>query len=147
MEDKKAGLPVEIQESTKSQIPISKQVPNSKIPNPKRYDLEDRCLEFAKRVKEYINALPKSLTNIEFSRQLIRSAGSVGANYIEANESLSRKDFLLRAKTARKEAKESAYWIRLTDAAREWVVEKDALIQESEELLRILSAIIVRFRA
>jgi len=43
---------------------------------------------------------------------LVRASGSVGANYIEANESLSKKDFLMRVKICRKEAKESRYWLR-----------------------------------
>jgi four helix bundle protein len=58
----------------------------------KRYDLEDRTLDFSREVIKFVNGLPKTLPNIEISRQLVRSAGSVGANYIEANESLSKKD-------------------------------------------------------
>lgn len=64
----------------------------------KKYDLEDRTFNFTKDVIAFINLLPKDLTNNELSKQLIRSAGSVGANYIEANESLSKKDFLMRIK-------------------------------------------------
>ena len=63
--------------------------------NSKQYDLEDRTLNFTKNVIRLINEVPKSLTNGEISRQLVRSAGSVGANYIEANESLSKKDFVM----------------------------------------------------
>jgi four helix bundle protein len=81
--------------------------------NSKKYDLEDRTLNFAKRIIEFINKLQKSLTNIEISKQLVRSAGSIGANYIEANESLSKKDFVMRIKICRKEAKESCYWLKL----------------------------------
>ncbi len=75
----------------------------------KRYDLQDRCLLFAKKVRGYVNKLPKSITNTGYGRQLARSSASVGANYIEANESLSRKDFVMRVKICRKEAKESEY--------------------------------------
>ena len=60
-----------------------------------------------------MDKIPKNLPNTEISKQLVRSAGSVGANYIEANEALSKKDFLMRAKISRKEAKESCYWIKL----------------------------------
>ena len=60
----------------------------------KLYDLESRTLEFTRQVIEYINKLPKTLTNIEIGKQLIRSAGSVGANYIEANEALSKRTLL-----------------------------------------------------
>ena len=75
----------------------------------KYYDLEERCFKFAKNVALFIQKLPFTTANLEYKKQVIRSTASVGANYIEANESLSRKDFLLRAKICRKEAKESAY--------------------------------------
>ena len=85
-----------------------------------RYNLESRTLEFTKRVIEYIDKLPKTLTNIEIGKQLIRSAGSVGANYIEANEALSKKDFIMRIKISRKEAKESRYWLSLANPAADF---------------------------
>jgi four helix bundle protein len=77
--------------------------------NSKQFDLEDRTFLFAKRVRKFIKELPKTLANIEDGKQLIKSSGSIGANYIEANESLSKKDFILRVKICRKEAKESRY--------------------------------------
>jgi four helix bundle protein len=73
----------------------------------KQYDLEDRTFEFARRVRALVKIIPKTIGNIEDGKQLVRSSGSVGANYIEANESLSKKDFLMRVKISRKEAKES----------------------------------------
>ena len=85
------------------------------IRNSKRYDLEDRTLAFAKRVRGFVKRLPNSLANIEDGKQVFRSSGSVGANYIEANESLSKKDFALRIKICRKEAKETAYWLKLLE--------------------------------
>ncbi|MEK6755630.1 MAG: four helix bundle protein [Bacteroidota bacterium] len=81
----------------------------AKTQNSKHYNLEGRTLKFAKDFIEFVNSLPKTLSNAEISRQLIRSAGSVGANYIEANESLGKKDFLMKIRIARKEAKESRY--------------------------------------
>jgi len=72
--------------------------------NTKRYDLEERTFKFAKRVRDFINKLSRNITNIEFGVQLAKAAGSVGANYIEANESLSKKDFLMRVKIFRKES-------------------------------------------
>src|SRR4030081_3322834 len=83
--------------------------------NPKRFDLEDRTFAFAKRTRSFVKSLSKTIANIEDARQLVRSSGSVGANYIEANESVSKKDFVLRIKCCRKEAKESRYWLRLPD--------------------------------
>ena len=87
----------------------------SKYRNSKQYDLEDRTLKFAKDVRSFVKKLPKTIGNIEDGKQLIRASGSVGANYIEANESLSKKDFVMRIKISRKEAKESRYWLRLVD--------------------------------
>lgn len=83
----------------------------AKIQNAKQYDLEERTLQFAKRVIALVNRMPKTLPNIEIGRQLVRSSGSVGSNYIEANESLSKKDFVVRIKICRKESKESRYWL------------------------------------
>lgn len=81
----------------------------TEIQNSKPYNLGKRTLASARRVREYIKSLPRSIANIEDAKQLIRSSGSVGANYIEAEESLSKKDFAMRVKICRKEAKESRY--------------------------------------
>jgi four helix bundle protein len=93
----------------KLEILNSKQTQMSKTQNSKVYDLKDRTLRFAKRVRNYVKNLPKTLSNIEDAKQLIKASGSVGANYIEAEEALSRKDFVLRIKISRKEAKEE--WV------------------------------------
>ena len=77
------------------------------------YDLEERTFQFAKRVRELISKLSKTISNVEDSAQLTRCSGSVGANYIEANDSISRKDFGYRIKICRKEAKESKFFLRL----------------------------------
>jgi four helix bundle protein len=82
---------------------------------PKQYDLEERTLGFAKEVIKLVNTLPKSLANIEIMKQLVRSSGSVGANYVEANKALGKKDFAMRVRICRKEAKESAYWLKLIE--------------------------------
>ncbi|MCI0379669.1 MAG: four helix bundle protein [Gemmataceae bacterium] len=112
----------------------------------KRYDLEDRTFFFAKRVRAFIKRLPRTLANVEDCRQLVNASGSVGANYIEANEALSKKDFRMRIKISRKESKESRYWLRLVDCGAEESVEQERidLIQECTELLKILSAILVK---
>jgi len=113
-----------------------------------KYDLEDGTYEFAKNVRLFISSLPKTLQTIEDAKQLVRSSGSVGANYIEANEALSKKDFLMRVKICRKEAKESAYWLRLIKDTHdlENCEHADKLIQESTELKKIFSAIIDKSR-
>ena len=66
--------------------------------NSKQYDLEDRTFAFAKSVRAFVKESKKSLSNIEDGKQLVRASGSVGANYIEANEALSKKDVILRIK-------------------------------------------------
>ncbi len=110
----------------------------------KQYDLEDRTFAFAKKVRAFVKKIPKILPNIEDSRQLINSSGSVGANYIEANESLSRKDFTMRIKICRKESKESRYWLRLidTEGDQEQEEERGCLVQEATELTNIFGAIL-----
>ena len=107
----------------------------SEIKNSKQYDLEDRTLKFAKEVFKFVGILPKTTATIEIAKQLMRSAGSIGANYIEANESLSRKDFILRIKICRKEAKETRYWLNILE-------ENGKLTQEALELMKIFGAIL-----
>jgi four helix bundle protein len=114
----------------------------TKMRNSKHYDLEERTLLFAKRVIALVNRLTKTLPNIEIGRQLVRSSGSVGANYIEANESLSRKDFVVRIKICRKESKESRYWLKLVKPKREDERERESLIAEATELMKIFGSII-----
>ncbi len=109
----------------------------------KPYDLEERTFLFAKECRLYIQKLPKTISNIEDGKQLIRSSGSVGANYIEANEKLGDKDLSFRLKIARKEAKESKYWLRLLQELNpELTTVSENLIFEAEELRKILSTII-----
>ncbi|HOX29945.1 MAG TPA: four helix bundle protein [Candidatus Paceibacterota bacterium] len=105
----------------------------------KQYDLEKRTFEFAKRARKFVKILPKSVVNIEDGKQLVRSSGSVGANYIEANESLSKKDFFMRIKICRKEAKESRYWLELIESDNP---EKEVLLSEAKELTNIFGAIV-----
>ena len=71
----------------------------------------------------------------------MRSAGSVGANYIEANESLSKKDFIVRIKISKKEAKESRYWLHLSVPDKTHEKCKIELMCECEELQKIFWAI------
>ena len=109
----------------------------------KIYDLEDRTLEFAKNVRLLLKRMPKTIINMEDGKQVVRSSGSVGANYIEANESLSKKDFCYRIKICRKEAKESKYWLTLLQATNlEFSSELEILKQEADELKKIFSAIL-----
>jgi len=126
-----------------ARISKSETNPNTKIQNSKLYDLEDRTLKFAKDIRRFVRQLPKNTASFEDGKQLIRSSGSVGANYIEANESLSKKDFIMRIKISRKEAKESKYWLLLisTDDNKALDTIRYQLAQEAIELMKIFSAI------
>ena len=106
------------------------------------YDLEERTLNFTRKVNTYVNRLSRIISNIENGKQLVRSAGSVGANYIEANEALSKKDFKMRIKISKKEAKESRYWLELTLPSKEEIKEQEKLIIESTELMKIFGSIL-----
>jgi len=88
--------------------------------------------------------LPKTIANIEDIKQVVRASGSIGSNYIEANEALSKKDFVMRIKICRKEAKESAYFMRLINETNELENRKESerLIQEPNELKKIFSSIL-----
>ncbi|MCL5268893.1 MAG: four helix bundle protein [Bacteroidetes bacterium] len=97
---------------------------------------------FAQSVIGFLKVLPNTTANAEISRQLIRSSGAVGANYIEANDCLGKKDFVMRLKIARKEAKESRYWLRLLECSKTEDAARTELVEESTELLKILSAMI-----
>jgi four helix bundle protein len=113
-----------------------------------KYDLEERTYDFAKMVALYCRELPRSIPNMEYSRQVIRSSASVGANYIEANESLSRNDCAMRMKICRKEAKESMYWLRLIIDTNpdEFGDRGRYLHNEATELKNIFCSIIEKFR-
>jgi four helix bundle protein len=110
----------------------------------KIYDLEERTFRFAERVRDFCLKLPKNVANLEYVSQLIRAAGSPGANYIEANETLGDKDFNMKIKTCRRESKEAAYWLRLviTDGSDKMEEERASLRHEARELVLIFNAIL-----
>ncbi|MCX5643841.1 MAG: four helix bundle protein [Phycisphaerae bacterium] len=112
--------------------------------NPKHYDLEDRTFAFAQRVRVFVRGLKRTICNIEDGRQLVKASGSVGANYVEANEALSKKDFRMRVRISRKEVKESRYWLRLLDTSGDDRQEQERqwLIGEATELMNILGSIL-----
>jgi len=110
--------------------------------NSKRYDLEERTFKFAEKVRDYVKKLPRTILNIEYGRQLIKASGSQAANYIEANESLGKKDFQMKVRICRKEAKESRLWLRLTEPTKEQQKDKEDLIQEATELMKIFGSIL-----
>lgn len=111
-----------------------------------RSDLEERTLRFARDMRAFVKQLPKTTASVEDGAQLIRSSGSIGANYIEAQEAMSRKDFAMRVKISRKEAKESVYWLNLLEVPPALTHEHKRLLQEVGELLKIFSSIVQKIK-
>jgi len=111
------------------------------------YDLSERTYRFARAICAFLKKIPRSIANEEYSRQLIRSSASVGANYLEANDALGANDFAVKIKTSRREAKETTFWIRLLDLENASGLEPDRqlLLTESQEYVRIFSAILLSF--
>jgi len=104
---------------------------NGESSNP--YDLEERSFQFARASRTFVKLLPRTITNIEDVKQFVRASGSIGANYIEANEAIGKKDFVMKIKICRREAKESRYWLRLIDADGKLESEQRRLLGEAEE--------------
>lgn len=105
--------------------------------------LEERTFHFARRCRDFVKTVPRNVHNHEYGKQLIRSSGSQAANYIEANEALSKKDFAHRIRISRKETKESGLWLQLIEVDSEGLEqERDILMKEAEELRKIFSAIL-----
>ena len=105
-------------------------------------DLERRTKQFAVRVIDFVSNLPRSMTGDVLTRQLLRSATSIGANYREANRGVSRADFSNKIGTVQKEAAETQYWIELLIESK--IGSEDtvlALLKESTELLAIFTTI------
>ena len=114
---------------------------NSNQNTAKPYDLEERTFRFASEGRTFIRKLSRTIANIEDAKQFILASGSVGANYIEANEAIGKRDFIMKIKTCRREAKESRYWLRLLEINDELGPERDRLISEAVELMKIFGTI------
>jgi four helix bundle protein len=135
--------------STKDQVISNDQLANDQKMEKakKKFDLEDRTTKFAEKVIFLCKKLPKNSINFELIRQLVRAAGSVGANYREANDALSKKDFYFRLKITRKETKESNHWLELILTANpNYKPDIDILNMEAYELRKIFSSIINKMR-
>jgi four helix bundle protein len=109
----------------------------------KIYDLEQRTFEFAKSIRFLFTTIQYNSLFENDIKQVIRSSGSVGANYIEANDKLSDKDFNHRIKICKKEAKETIFWLKLLELNEQIDHSKRIeLIQEAKELMFIFGAIL-----
>ncbi|OGF47746.1 MAG: hypothetical protein A2452_09140 [Candidatus Firestonebacteria bacterium RIFOXYC2_FULL_39_67] len=111
----------------------------------KYFNLEDRTLKYAKDTLAFLKKVNRSIENQEFIKQLARSSSSVGANYIEANNYLGKKDFAHRIGICKKEAKESGYWLKLIDIdnkKEDILGMHQSLLKETNELVLIFAAIL-----
>ena len=107
-----------------------------------KYDLEERTLKFSKDCIDICKSLKKDEINKVFIPQLLKAVSSVGANYREANDTITKKDFAHKIGICRREAKESKYWYELVKYANQHLTDKiDPLIDESLQLARIFAAI------
>ena len=115
----------------------------SKIINMSK-ELEDRFHHYAKAVRDYCTRVKWDVINTEYIKQVIRSSGSVSANYTEASDNLGKADEKMKIKISRREAKETIKWIDLILTYENLDLEKEKarLIDEGEQNRKILSAII-----
>ena len=122
------------------QTPSKSQLPNSK--EEKIYDIRERVFSFAQRILEIAEKLPQNRVCDVLRAQLVKSGTSIGANVEEADGAITKRDFINKITIARKEAKETKYWLKLIAGKyiKTELLEKD--IQEVQEITNILSAII-----
>jgi four helix bundle protein len=111
-----------------------------------KFDIQERTFEFAVREVRLVNRLPRTVAGIEISRQVVRAATSIGSNVEEADAAESKRDFIHKMSIAHKEARETRYWLHVVKAALLDDDEVQALIQESDEPVRILYTIVENAR-
>ena len=106
------------------------------------FDLEERTASFGERVILFAKCIPVNAVSSSIITQLIRAATSIGANYCEADDADSKKDFLFKIGLCRREAKETKHWLRMTAAAEPQLKEEARLLwQEAKELNLIFGKI------
>jgi len=112
----------------------------------KKYDLEDRTLEFSKEIIRLCKILPANTINFVLIDQVMRSGTSIGANYREANETETKKDFRFRIRICLRESKETFYWLELIKEANPKFQKTDILMSEAGELVKIFGKILDKAR-
>ena len=110
----------------------------------KPYDIGERTFLFGVQIVRLLEQLPRTVAGYAVGRQVVRSGTSVGANVEEADAAESKRDFIHKMAIARKEAKETRFWLRIILETPLLDTPKvHALLEESDELIRILSTIII----
>ena len=113
------------------------------MPNNQKFDLENITTKYSIEIINFIKKLKNTIINRPIIDQLIRSATSIGANYCEANEAESKKDFQNKIRICKKEAKETMYWLKiLSEIEKDKISEIKILYQETREFVLIFSAIL-----
>ncbi len=127
---------------TNIQVPMTNKIPIIQIPS-KRYDLRERTARFGENIINLAKRIPENSLSKPLISQLVRAGTSAGANYCEADDSSTRKDFIYKIGTCRRESKESKYWLRMILTAMPSLEnEIGPLLCEAQELNLIFSAII-----
>ncbi len=106
-------------------------------------DVENRVFEFANKIRIFVKKLKETTSNIEDVKQIINASGSIGANYIQANNTSNKKDFLKHIKICQKNAEESRFWLSLldTDWNPEQDLERKKLVHEATGLITLFTSI------
>ncbi len=108
-----------------------------------RYDLEERTARFGKSIIDFVKTIPVNLITTPLIGQIVRSGTSVGANYMEADNSSSKRDFRYRVRICQRESKETKFWLRMLARAEPQLRDTARpLWQEAKELVLIFSAIL-----
>jgi four helix bundle protein len=108
----------------------------------REFDLAERTAAFGEQIIAFALTVPETSVTRPLINQLVRAGTSIGANYLEADDADTRKDFRYRIGICKRESKESRYWLRMIKAAMPELAHKlPALQQEALELTRIFAAI------
>jgi four helix bundle protein len=125
---------------TNDQVSMTNQ--ENAAPLQRAFDLAERTAVFGEEVIRFCRSIRGDAVVTPLIRQLVRSATSIGANYVEADEAGSKKEFTYRISVCRREARETQYWLRMIVAAKpELKDQARTLWRESKELVLILAAI------
>lgn len=110
-------------------------------------DIQNRTLYFAIRAAKFVKKISRDIAFDILSKQLLRSATSIGANMREADSASSKKDFINKVSISKKEAQETEYWLEILNGVdfihhQENKQELNYLLSETRELIKILAAIL-----
>lgn len=123
-------------------MPNDQSNPNDQGPK-KKFDLEDRTFNFAVNIVNFAKLLPQDTVNKPIVSQIVRSGTSIAANYCEADEANSKKDFVNKIVIAKKETKETKFWLKLiATTIEQYKIQALELFREGQELNLIFAAII-----